>query len=62
MQEKSQIFRYFISIAIKEAAIGRHGHPAKTKKKTPDWMSFGVLPGTRTLDPLIKSQLLYQLS
>ena len=23
---------------------------------------FGVLPGTRTLDPLIKSQLLYQLS
>jgi len=25
-------------------------------------MSFGVLPGTRTLDPLIKSQLLYQLS
>ena len=61
MQEKSQIFRYFISIAIKEAVIGRHGHPAK-QKKTPDWMSFGVLPGTRTLDPLIKSQLLYQLS
>jgi len=25
-------------------------------------MSFSVLPGTRTLDPLIKSQLLYQLS
>ena len=23
---------------------------------------FCVLPGTRTLDPLIKSQLLYQLS
>ena len=55
MQEKSQIFRYFISIAIKEAAIGRHGHPAK-QKKTPDWMSFGVLPGTRTLDPLIKRE------
>lgn len=35
MQEKSQIFRYFISIAIKEAAIGRHGHPAKTKKRHP---------------------------
>lgn len=34
MQEKSQIFRYFISIAIKEAAIGRHGHPAKQKKDT----------------------------
>ncbi len=24
--------------------------------------SFGAPPGTRTLDPLIKSQLLYQLS
>ena len=24
--------------------------------------SLGVPPGTRTLDPLIKSQLLYQLS
>ena len=24
--------------------------------------SFGALPGTRTLGPLIKSQLLYQLS
>ena len=33
-----------------------------TKKKTPFRVSFCVLPGTRTLDPLIKSQLLYQLS
>ena len=34
-----------------------------TQKKTSVWMSFFcVLPGTRTLDPLIKSQLLYQLS
>ncbi len=34
----------------------------KITKKTPRRMSFSVLPGTRTLDPLIKSQLLYQLS
>ena len=27
-----------------------------------DWVSFGGLSGTRTLGPLIKSQLLYQLS
>ena len=34
----------------------------ENKKRIPFWISFGVLPGTRTLDPLIKSQLLYQLS
>ena len=31
-------------------------------KKTPLKGVSCVLPGTRTLDPLIKSQLLYQLS
>ena len=31
------------------------------KKRDAD-ASLGVPPGTRTLDPLIKSQLLYQLS
>ena len=31
-------------------------------KKRPRWSFFGGLPGTRTPDPLIKSQLLYQLS
>ena len=33
-----------------------------TQKKDTLADVFCVLPGTRTLDPLIKSQLLYQLS
>ena len=33
-----------------------------TKKKDTQRGVSCVLPGTRTLDPLIKSQLLYQLS
>ena len=32
------------------------------KSKSNDLDFFGAPPGTRTLDPLIKSQLLYQLS
>ena len=32
------------------------------KKDTLSDIPLCVLPGTRTLDPLIKSQLLYQLS
>ncbi len=38
--------------------------PVGAKKRTPTYRcsSFGAPPGTRTLDPLIKSQLLYQLS
>ena len=32
------------------------------EKGIPSRISLCVLPGTRTLDPLIKSQLLYQLS
>ena len=37
---------------------------ATEKQKTTRWVVFvfGAPPGTRTLDPLIKSQLLYQLS
>ena len=33
-----------------------------TKKARHFCLAFGALLGTRTLDPLIKSQLLYQLS
>ncbi len=40
------------------------GVPRSVKKASHlvRWLDFSVLAGIRTLDPLIKSQLLYQLS
>ena len=49
---------------LKGGRIGLRADPGWTNKKRPTIMStsFCALLGTRTLDPLIKSQLLYQLS
>ena len=66
------LFLYlFFSHLIRFAALRQICEPTgsrpcfiKPKEKTPvsGVFSFGAPPGTRTLDPLIKSQLLYQLS
>ena len=56
--------QYIYGIAQSRSAISYRIDIVRVLKQKKDIRLdvFCVLPGTRTLDPLIKSQLLYQLS
>ena len=57
---------YYFSLSLKHKMFlgPNRGFSSRRRDTKKDTLSdvFCVLPGTRTLDPLIKSQLLYQLS
>ena len=59
----SNFFSFVLANWRSEPFLGsRPACPNKTKNRTWRFIYFGGRAGTRTLDPLIKSQLLYQLS